>query len=97
MNKRELYHQKSQAQLDEWKAEVDKLKAQAAGSSADAQLEFTKQLKTLENKIEIGKEKLARLADSSDGAWESVKQNMDFAWGAIKSTFSDAANKLRHR
>jgi hypothetical protein len=34
-----LYQQKKQSQLDEWQAEVDKLKAKALGASADAQLE----------------------------------------------------------
>jgi hypothetical protein len=39
MNEKELYQQKKQAQLDEWKAEVDKLKAKASGASADAQMD----------------------------------------------------------
>lgn len=38
MSEKEIYQQKTQAQLDEWKAEVDKLKAKAFGSSADAQM-----------------------------------------------------------
>jgi len=32
MSEKELYQQKLQAQLDEWKAEIDKLKAKAAGA-----------------------------------------------------------------
>lgn len=31
MNERELYKQKFQAQLDEWKADIAKLKAKASG------------------------------------------------------------------
>ncbi len=44
MNEKELYQQKKQAQLNEWKAEFDKLKAKASGASADAQLELNKQI-----------------------------------------------------
>ena len=62
MGDKELYEQKKQAQLDEWKADLDKLKAKASGASADAQLEMNKQIKALESKIEEGKAKLSELA-----------------------------------
>jgi biopolymer transport protein ExbB/TolQ len=84
MNQKELYQQKKQAQLDEWKAEVDKLKAKASGGSADAQLALKKQIKALEGNIEEGKTKLAEIADASEDAWES-----------IKSSFSDATDKFK--
>lgn len=44
MNEKELHRQKYQAQLDEWKAEVAKLKARAAGVKADAQIELSQHL-----------------------------------------------------
>lgn len=40
--------------MDEWEAEVDKLKAKASGVSADTQLELNKQIEELEGKIEQG-------------------------------------------
>ena len=95
MNEKELYQQKKQAQLDEWKAEVDKLKAQASGASADAQLELNKQIEALEGKIEEGKTKLAEIADASEDAWESIKEGVESAWDSIKSAFSDAAAKFK--
>jgi len=55
--------------LDEWTAEVDKLKAKASGASADAQLELNKQIEALEGKIEEGKTKLTEIADASEDAW----------------------------
>lgn len=67
MNEKQLYQQKKQAQLDEWQAEVDKLKAKASEASADAQLEMNSQIEALEGKIEEGKAKLAELADASEG------------------------------
>lgn len=95
MNEKELYQQKKQAQLDEWKAEVDKLKAQASGASADAQLELKKQIKALEGKHEEGKTKLAEIADASEDAWESIKEVVESAWDSMKSAFSDAAAKFK--
>lgn len=64
MSDKELYQQKKQAQLDEWKAQVDKHKANASGASADAQMELNKQIEAFEGKIEKGKAKLADIADA---------------------------------
>ena len=95
MSDKELYQQKKQAQLDEMKPEVDKLKAKASGASADAQLELNKQIETLEGKFEEGKTKLAEIADASEEAWESIKEGVESAWDSMKSAFSDAAAKFK--
>ncbi len=94
MSEKELYQQKKQAQLDEWKAEVDKLKAKASGASAEAQLELNKQIDVLEGKIEEGRTKLAEIADASEDAWESIKDGAESAWDSRKSAFRDAAAKF---
>ena len=86
MDEKELQQQKYQAQLDEWKADADKLKAQLSGASADAQIEMKEQLKALEAKIEDGESKLAELAGAAEEAWDSAKDKMEAAWDSLKST-----------
>jgi len=44
MNEKELFRQKFQAQLDEWKADIAKLKAKASGAEADVQIAINKQV-----------------------------------------------------
>lgn len=95
MNERELYQKKKQAQLDGWVAEVDKLRAKAAGASADAQLELNKKVEALEVKIEERKAKLAEIADASDDAWESIKDGLESAWDSMESALGDAAAKFK--
>ncbi len=95
MDEKELYRQKMQAQLDEWKAEVDKLKAQITGASADAQLELNELIKSLEGKVEEGKAKLAELANASEDMWESIKAGVESTWDVITSAFSDAVAKFK--
>ncbi len=95
MNDKELYQQKMQARLDEWKAEVDKLKAKSSGASADAQLDINRQIRALERKIEEGKGKLSEIAAASEDAWESIKDGVESAWDALKSGVTDAAAKLK--
>jgi len=95
MGEKELYQQKMQAQLDLWKAEIDKLKAKASGASADAQLQMNKQIKALESKTEEGKAKLAALSGATEEAWQSMKEGVESAWGSLKSAVSDAADKFK--
>ena len=70
MNEKELYIQKMQAQLDQRKAEVDKLKAQASEASADTQLKMRKQVETLERQIDDGRTKLSAVATATDDGWQ---------------------------
>ncbi|MGB5811399.1 MAG: hypothetical protein WBG86_12755 [Polyangiales bacterium] len=95
MNDKELYQQKVQAQLDEWKAELDKLRAKASGASADAQLDINRQIKVLERNIEGGRVKLSEIASASEEAWESVKEGVESAWDSLKSAATDAARKFK--
>lgn len=94
MNKIELYRQKKQAQLDEWKAEFDKYKAKASGASADAQLKLNKEIRLLEGKIEEAKSRLSEITNASEDAWDSVKDGVESAWDSMKSAFSEAADKF---
>lgn len=81
--------------MDEWKADVDKLKAKASGVSADTQLELNKQVEALEGKIGKGQTKLGEIADASDEAWESIKQGVESSWASMKSAFSNAEAKFK--
>jgi hypothetical protein len=90
-----LYQQKKQAQIDEWKAEVQKLKAKASGASADAQIALHKQVETLESTLQDAKAKLAVIGDASTEKWESIKAETESSWDGMKSSFREAADKLR--
>ena len=91
MNDRELYQQKRQAQLDEWKAEVARLKAKASMASADEQLKMNKRIKDLEHGIDERRTELSELAEASEDAWESLRDGVDSAWDSLKSAVGDAA------
>ena len=95
MNEKELYKQKRQAQLDEWSAELQKLKAKASEASAEAKIEINKEIESLERKIDEGQNKLAELAHASEDAWESIKDGVESAWDSMRSAISDATSKFR--
>jgi vacuolar-type H+-ATPase subunit I/STV1 len=77
MGMKEEYEQKLQAQLNEWSAEINKLKAKADGAEADAQLEYYKKIEGLQAMQESVNNKLAELKDASDDAWVDLKAGID--------------------
>lgn len=95
MSDKEQYKQLLEAKLEEWKADLDKYRAQAKGASAGAQLKMNEQVSTLEKKLEAGRAKLAKLSDNSGDAWESLKSDLDKTWNDLKSAFSDAADRFK--
>lgn len=93
MSDKELYKKKMQAQLDEWKAEIDKLRAKAAGSQAETQLELNKRIKDLDAKVDTVEAKLGDLGEAGEAVWESVKERVEAAWEALTSAVSDASGR----
>jgi uncharacterized coiled-coil DUF342 family protein len=95
MNDKELYTQKFSAQLDEWKAEADKLRARSKGASADMQLSMNKLLADLEDKIGAASAKLSDLSTASESAWDSLKKNVEEAWDGLKVSLHEAVAKFK--
>ncbi len=95
MSDRQLEEQKLRAQLDEWKADLDKLKAKAAKAGADAGLEMNRQVGALETKVADAERRLTELSRATDDAWGAIKKGADEAWTSLKSAFRSAASKYQ--
>lgn len=91
---RELYRQKAEAQLAEWQAEIDKLKAKASEADADARLEVRERIDALQEQVEEGRSRLEELAESGEDAWESFKGGVESAWESLKKGFRDAQDEI---
>lgn len=81
--------------MDEWVAQVERLKAKAYGTRAEAQLELKQKIEALEGKIKQGKAKLAEIVDASDDSWESIKERVDSSWDLLKSSICDTEKELK--
>lgn len=79
MDTKELHKQKLQTQLDEWKADIAKLKAKAIGESAEAQIAMQKQFAALETHVEEAQAKMTELGEASEEAWDTVKTGVESA------------------
>jgi len=95
MSMKETYEQKLEAQLDEWSAQIDKLKAKADGAEADIQLEYYKKIEELRTMQESATHKLSELKDAGDDAWEDLKAGIDSAWDSLGNAVKSAASRFK--
>jgi len=94
MSMKEAYEKKLQSQLDEWNAEIDKLKAKADSAEADAQLEYYKQIEELRSMQDAAGKKLDELKEAGDDAWEDLKAGIDSAWDSLSSSVKSAVSRF---
>jgi uncharacterized coiled-coil DUF342 family protein len=95
MSMKKAYEQKLQARLDEWSAEIDKLKAKADSAEAGAQLEYYKQIDELRSMQTTAANKLTELKDTGDDAWEALKSGFDGAWDSFGDAMKSAAERFK--
>jgi hypothetical protein len=90
---RKAYEQKIEAQMAEWRAEFDKLKARSKEAGADTRAKLAGEMAELDEKTRVARKKLAELRDSSDDAWQDVKSGFESSWHALQN----AAHAARQR
>ena len=86
---KKAYQEKLEAQLKEWQADIDKLKAQAKGKSADAKIAYQEKAKQMEQKMAYSREKLNVLKETADDKWEDVKKELEKETNEIKAQLKD--------
>jgi hypothetical protein len=95
MKDKKLLAQKFRAQLDEWKADIAKMKAKASMADADAQLAMNKHIEALEGARDTAETKLAELAKAGDDTWDSAKKGVESAWDSMKTAVSNTAARFK--
>jgi len=94
MSDKQAYEKKLEAQIEEWNADIDKLKAQAKKASADAEADYEKEIDKLESRRDDMNDKLEELKSASEDAWEDVKDGAESAWSSMSDAVSSAASRF---
>jgi len=92
---RDAYVQKLKAKMDEWNAEIDRIEAKADQADAESKIEYEKQLEDLRAKRRDLEEKIAKLQQAGDDAWEDLKAGIDSAWDALGNALKSAASRFK--
>ncbi len=91
MNKKDAYVEKLKAQLDIWKADIDKLEAKARKATADAKVMYEERIGEVRSKWEATKDKLMDIEDEDE--WEDLKKEVD----KLGESFFEEYKKLRKK
>lgn len=94
MNEKEAYQQKIEAQIDEWKAEMDKLDARAKKLEAEGRIAAESRIQDFKARQEAARAKLEALRRAGDAAWKDVKEGLDRAVSELGDALRDAASKF---
>ncbi len=94
MDDKNAYEQKLEARLDQWRAEIDKLQAQAKEASANAQLNYQKEVDDLRGRQEQAQKKLDELRDAQGKAWKDLRSGIESAWDDLGRSVRSAADRF---
>jgi chromosome segregation ATPase len=95
MGIKDAYQEKIQAELREWQARIDTLKARADKARAEKKVEYYEQIETLRNKREQARQKLEELQAAGDSAWEDLKAGVDSALEDLGQAVGKATDRFK--
>lgn len=84
---RKNYESNLEAQLAQWKADIDVIRAKATRAEVSARVQFDKTIDDLQRAHDAAGARLKSLMDASDDAWESLKMGTEKAWTEFRSQF----------
>ena len=92
---KEAYERKLFAKMDEWNADIGRLKAKADAAEADVQLEYYKQIEELRQQQLNAIAKLNELRASGEDAWEDLKAGVESAANSVGEAIKSAAARFK--
>ena len=92
---KDLYIQKLHARLDQWNANIDKLRAKADKAEAGVRQEYFKQIEYLQGRRKEAEGKLAEMRAAGGDAWEDLKIGVGMAWDAMEEAIKSATSRFK--
>jgi predicted nucleic acid-binding Zn-ribbon protein len=90
LENRKVYESKLEAQLAQWKADIDVLKAKARRAEVGAKVRYDQTIEALQGKHKEASQQLRSLKTASDEAWEGLKASTEKVWLEFKALFQDS-------
>ena len=85
---------KFQARIDQWKAKLDTLRAQASETQTDAQIKTQDMVEEVEKTCSDYTQALDRFRAAGSEAWQDVADGCESAWEKFKASFDAARDRL---
>lgn len=68
-------------QMNEWKRNLDVMKAKADSASGDSKVAYTERVAGLQKQYDELETKAAASWDTADDKWDEVSKGLEIAWG----------------
>jgi DNA-binding transcriptional regulator GbsR (MarR family) len=94
LENRKIYESNLEAQLAQWKAEIDVLKAKVKRAEVGAKVQYDQSIDTMQRKHDEAAKRLRNLKAASDDAWEGMKTSTEKVWTEFKALFQGSAKTL---
>jgi nucleotide-binding universal stress UspA family protein len=95
--KRKAYQEKIEAQLKEWGAKIEDLKAKAQKSKAELKTKYEIQIEDLRAKQEAVQKKLREFRESGEEAWEGLKIGVEKSLEELKGSLDSALSTFKEK
>lgn len=95
MEARELYKQKVEAQIHEWSAKLDVLKAKSEKLTVQAKLEMQPSIDAVHAKYDTAKAKLDKIGAATDDTWDEIVKDVDHAWNDFKAAVEGTYDAMK--
>ena len=96
MGLREDYQVQMEKQLNEWKVQTERFKADAEKIEASAKAQYEKQLEALRAAQTEAWEDFYKLKGANESAWGQFKAHMDKAGGEVKAAVERMTTTFKH-
>ncbi|MEX0924161.1 MAG: hypothetical protein WDZ84_15450 [Rhodovibrionaceae bacterium] len=94
MDNQDVYIKRLQVQMEEWENEIERLRIKADKASADAQIEYRKQLEELRKRQDEMQAQYEKLNRAGNDAWSDVRDGADKAWMEFDAAIKRALTRF---
>lgn len=95
MDKREAYRDLAKAQIKEWEAKIDLLKARGEKATAGAKIDMINAVEKLQAEKNALQKRIAEMMDAGGDAWEKLKDGMEKAMDEMKKSIDKTMEKFK--
>lgn len=95
MNVKDSYVQKVEEQLQQWKMDIDRLKAKAEKAEAQMRTEYHKKLDIIKEKQAAAEISLKQLKEASEESWEDFKKGYEDLRDDLKESIVNVQSSFK--
>jgi chromosome segregation ATPase len=93
MGRKDLYQERLDAQLWEWDAKIEELKANATRATSGVKL-YRKRIEKLRNQYRDAERKLEEFMMAGEEALDELKADLDRTWDELKRAVESASSEV---